>query len=413
MVAVKSKKIRVVELFAGVGGFRLGFERCDKDIFKTIWANQWEPGQSGQWAYKCYETNFGIGSCNNCDIATVIDEVPEHDLLVGGFPCQDYSVAHSLKTSKGIEGKKGVLWWSINDIIEKRHPKYILLENVDRLLKSPAKQRGRDFTIILKCLFDQGYSVEWRVINAAEYGNVQRRRRIFIFACANTTKYYKQVTKESISKGASFILHESGFFAPIFPVKEQEDKTKDAVYDLNDYSDIFDISDHFANNFFNSGYMNNGKIYTEELVASYKGKYLTLKKVVSKKKVDDKYFIDETKMKKWDTLKGAKKIQRTTKEGFEYTFSEGAIAFPDPLDKPARTMLTSEGTLNRSSHVISDVKTGYLRILTPEECEAINGFDIGWTDTGMPERQRYFIMGNALVVPLVEKMGDRIIEISQ
>ena len=173
-------KIRVVELFAGVGGFRVGFERSSS-IFETVWVNQWEPGQAGQWAYKCYVKNFGNPEkCSNEDIATVIKQVPAHDLLCGGFPCQDYSVAHSLSSSKGLEGKKGVLWWSINDIIKLRHPKYVFLENVDRLLKSPAKQRGRDFGVILRCLMDEGYCVEWRVINAAEYGFAQRRRRLGI-----------------------------------------------------------------------------------------------------------------------------------------------------------------------------------------------------------------------------------------
>lgn len=111
-------------------------------------------------------------------------------------------------------------------------------------------------------------------------------------------------------------------------------------------------------------------------------------------------------------MKGAKKIQRKSKTtGFEYTFSEGPIAFPDSLDRPARTMLTSEGTVNRSTHVILDPKTSKLRILTPLECERINGFPDNWTDTGMPERQRYFIMGNALVVPLITKMGERLLKI--
>lgn len=102
---VGEKIIRVVELFAGVGGFRLGFERCNSNIFRTIWSNQWEPKQKGQWAYKCYVSHFGASSnCVNEDISTVIDCVSEHDLLVGGFPCQDYSVANT--SARGIEGKK-------------------------------------------------------------------------------------------------------------------------------------------------------------------------------------------------------------------------------------------------------------------------------------------------------------------
>ena len=109
-------------------------------------------------------------------------------------------------------------------------------------------------------------------------------------------------------------------------------------------------------------------------------------------------------------MKGAKKIERTSKTGYSYWFSEGPIAFPDPLDRPGRTMLTSEGSLNRSTHIIEDKSNGKKRKLTPIECERLNGFPDNWTNTEMPERQRYFIMGNALVVPLITKMGEQILK---
>lgn len=411
----KQKKLRVVELFAGVGGFRLGFERCNKKVFETVWANQWEPGQTGQWAYKCYCQQFGKNAnCSNEDIATVIDLVPEHDLLVGGFPCQDYSVART--GAQGIEGKKGVLWWSIYEIIKKRLPDYVLLENVDRLLKSPTKQRGRDFGIILKCLHDQGYCVEWRVINAADYGQVQRRRRTFIFACRNTTKQHQLLKEKLLPVGAERWLRKEGFFAKAFPVLDISIPKKNSRHNLSHFQDLLQVTEEFQCAFYNSGMMLDGQIYTEELSPDYVDPVtlrssMILEDIVAQGPVDEKYFISETEMPKWEAMKGAKKITRTTKSGFEYLFSEGAIAFPDPLDRPARTMLTSEGTPNRSSHVITDRITGKLRRLTPEECERINGFDTGWTDTGMPERQRYFIMGNALVVPLIEKLGARLLEI--
>lgn len=410
----KSKKVRVVELFAGVGGFRVGLERCASDIFDTVWANQWEPGQSGQWAYKCYAERFGKkANCCNEDIATVIDKVPAHDLLVGGFPCQDYSVAAT--GAKGIEGKKGVLWWSIDKIIKKRHPNYVLLENVDRLLKSPASQRGRDFGIILKCLDMEGYAVEWRVINAAEYGEVQRRRRTFIFACKRTTKQYKALKAAFPAVGGSTWLHEDGFFAKPFPIAPTSYKEAGfAVQDLGEYEDLLAMTKKFRMKFENSGLMIDGKIYSEAVTPDPKAvtSFKTLNDVVAHDGVDKKYFISEKDMPKWEYQKGPKRIQRRSKAtGFEYTFSEGGIAFPDPLDRPARTMLTSEGTTNRSTHVIADPKTGKYRKLTPEECERINGFDEGWTKTDMPERQRYFIMGNALVVSLIEKMGSRLLEI--
>ncbi len=403
-------KIRVVELFAGVGGFRIGFENSDKDVFKTVWANQWEPGQKGQWAYKCYVHNFGDeANCSNADIATVIDEVPEHDLLVGGFPCQDYSVAST--GAKGIEGKKGVLWWSIDRIIKKRHPSYVLLENVDRLLKSPAKQRGRDFGIILKCLQDEGYAIEWRVINAADYGHAQRRRRTFIFAVKQDTKQYKKMASSMVAEGAFNWISQNGFFANAFPVYHKHSEDKQAtIASFKDYDGLVEVSDAFKANFYNAGVCFDGTIYSEELKPKEKNA-TPLSKIVEKGALDEHFFIPEEDLPKWQYMKGAKKIERTSRTGFTYSFSEGGIAFPDPLDKPARTMLTSEGSKNRSSHVIEDPLTKRYRILTPEECEAINGFPRGWTNTEMPEKQRYFIMGNALVVPLIKKMGDQLLKI--
>ena len=143
------EQIRVVELFAGVGGFRLGLEQASS-CFQTVWANQWEPSMRSQFAFECYERHFGHRTEHVCqDIVTAKENIPPHDLLVGGFPCQDYSIAK--KGARGIEGKKGVLWWEINAILRPHRPRYVLLENVDRLIKSPAWQKGRAFSIILRC----------------------------------------------------------------------------------------------------------------------------------------------------------------------------------------------------------------------------------------------------------------------
>ena len=405
------EKIRVVELFAGVGGFRIGFERSSS-IFDTVWANQWEPGQKGQWAYKCYVKNFGSPErCSNEDIATVINEVPEHDLLCGGFPCQDYSVAHTLASSKGIEGKKGVLWWSINDIIKKHHPNYILLENVDRLLKSPAKQRGRDFGIILRCLMDEGYYVEWRVINAAEYGYAQRRRRTFILAYKQDTKLHKELDGYIKNDALKDWIVSKGVFGAAFPVEKDLIKRSNET-NISSYKDLVDLTDKFSTQFNNAGVMVNGRVLSMETTPILESP-ITLSDIVEKNGVDEHYFIPLDKMDKWNYLKGSKKIERTSADGHKYTFSEGAIAFPDPLDKPSRTMLTSESSLNRSTHVIKDPKTKKLRLLTPVECERINGFPDNWTNTEMPERQRYFIMGNALVVHIIERIANELVKRSQ
>ena len=328
--------------------------------------------------------------------------------MVGGFPCQDYSVAHT--GAQGIEGKKGVLWWSINDIIRAHHPRFILLENVDRLLKSPAKQRGRDFGIILRCLEEEGYLAEWRVINAADYGNTQRRRRTFIFAVKKETVDYGHLEQGKFDDAAFEWITRVGFFASAFPVEaEHNADRKMSVSDLNGYEDLVDVTENFAAAFYNAGVMLDGKVYSEELTPCYIPA-VTLSEIVEDGPVDDKYYITGDTLEKWTYMKGAKKIERTSKTGYSYWFSEGPIAFPDPLDRPGRTMLTSEGSLNRSTHIIEDKSNGKKRKLTPIECERLNGFPDNWTNTGMPERQRYFIMGNALVVPLITKMGEQILK---
>lgn len=404
--------LTVCELFAGVGGFRLGLEK-DCNRWKTVWFSQWEPGKKNQWAHDCYVSHFGdsldlIGEYHTGeDISTIIKEnIPEHSLLVGGFPCQDYSVANSLSTAKGIEGKKGVLWWQIRDILEIKKAPFGLFENVDRLLKSPAKQRGRDFAIILACLADLNYSAEWRVINAADYGAGQRRRRLFVFAYKNDTAFGKKQN----SLLAKDIIFTDGFFAKAFPVVPNKlIKNQFSLFDeidtphvILDYSDIPEISNSFKFEFTNAGLMKNGKIYTMKTEPVYESP-VTLGNLVESD-VDDKYYLGDN-LEKWEYLKGAKKIQRKSQNGHEYTFSEGAIAFPDRLDMPARTMLTSESSINRSTHVIEDPITKRLRILTPVETERIQGFDDNWTNTGMPEKFRYFCMGNALVVSLITRMG--------
>lgn len=388
---------RVVELFAGVGGFRIGLEASGWNV---VYANQWEPGKKVQHAFDCYTSHFGNSDNHtNIDIAKVpVKDIPNHDLLVGGFPCQDYSVASTLAASKGIQGKKGVLWWEIRRIVKGKNPRYILLENVDRILKSPAKQRGRDFGIILSCLNDLGYSVEWRVINAAEYGEVQRRRRTFIFATR---------IQESKEKLYSFeneqILKEKGLFAQVFPVEET---FKVPLKEYKIPKDLVELSEHFSALFENSGYCDNFICHTARTIPDFSkvDKFLTLGDIILDS-VDKKYNLNRNDLKRFKYMKGSKSEERTAKNGHKYHYSEGPVAFPDPLDRPSRTMLTSESSINRSTHVIEDPKTGKKRFLTPVECERLNGFPDDWTNSGMPEKIRYFCMGNALVVKIVEKLG--------
>lgn len=399
------KAIKVVELFAGVGGFRLGLEKSS-DFFEFVWANQWEPGKQKQHAFECYISHFGPSSNhNNEDIAKVKHLVPNHDLLVGGFPCQDYSVAST--GAKGIEGKKGVLWWEIRDIIELKKPRYILLENVDRLLKSPSSQRGRDFGIILRTLNDLGYSVEWRIVNAADYGNVQRRRRVFIFAHKTSDNLFDYSNLES----PSFETINSSFFSRVFPYDSSQDVTKKSEGNINEFADLVLMSKHFKAEFYNSGIMVNGRFVSKE-VQPIKEPSRSLRSIMHEEDIDDKYFISQN-LEKWKYLKGSKSIPRIKPNGENYNYTEGAIAFPDNINLPSRTILTSESSVNRSTHVVTDIRTERLRLLTEIECERLNGFDDNWTNTGMPQKFRYFVMGNALVVDLITRIGNEILLLEQ
>ena len=456
-------KKTVCELFAGVGGFRCGLNAIKTldDIKKpekwdTVWFSQWEPAEkTTQYAHDCYVYHFGTCLDKNGEDTTNwnIEEVdkntlPDFNLLVGGFPCQDYSVASSLATSKGLEGKKGILWWSIRETLEAKKPPFVLLENVDRLIKSPAKQRGRDFGIILACFRDEGYTVEWRVINAADYGFQQRRRRTFIFAYKNDTAYAKRLKElvkyaelndiEDNRQSMAEWIYKEGFFAKSFPVDEFDSK-KIQVEELP--IGLGDLSERFKFGFENSGVMVDGTIYTIKTAPDYEGTQITLGDILETGDVEEKYFIPDERLyytnpnvthsdesherlpkenrQTWQYLKGAKKLPRKAANGHEYIFSEGSISMVDSYDKPARTMLTSEGSFSRTTHIVKDKKTGRIRLLTPMEAERIQGFPTDHTKyclakgevVEMPVNKRRFMMGNALVVNLVEQMEKQISQI--
>ncbi|OBW57012.1 DNA (cytosine-5-)-methyltransferase [Solibacillus silvestris] len=400
-----SKNLNVVELFAGVGGFRLGLEEADKEFFQTVWANQWEPSKRAQDAYECYKKHFTKGEVSNDDITTVPDSKFSSlniDLLVGGFPCQDYSVSRSLSNEQGIKGKKGVLFWEIKRVLESSHPKYVLLENVDRLIKSPSKQRGRDFAIMLAVFRDLDYIVEWRVINASEYGNAQRRRRVFIFAYKKNLSFAKAQMKLDKEK----ILFKEGFFARTFPVTSEPYKNRRASVTLP--KDIIEISDTFAFGFHTAGIMIESAVHTVQPEPILKAPVPLKDILLPEDKVEEEYYLNEAAIEKFGYLRGPKKIERTSADGHKYIYSEGGMSPTDNLGLPGRTMLTSEGTVNRSTHIVE--VNGRKRFLTPIECERLNGFDDNWTE-GMPKRMRYFCMGNALVVNLIKDMGESIKEI--
>jgi DNA (cytosine-5)-methyltransferase 1 len=422
-----SKEIKVAELFAGVGGFRLGldgyhdhehpeFEMPAAGPFKTIWANQWEPPGTAarQFAARCYKAHFGEDSVVNEDINAVLDnaergelEIPTVDMVVGGFPCQDYSVARPLAQAHGIEGKKGVLWWDIYRFLKLQNERsddaarYCLFENVDRLIKSPARQRGRDFAIILSCLAERGYSVEWRVVNSAEYGFSQRRKRIYIFA----------------ERNASWDLETrltDGVMSRAFPMEEP---TEDGIKTVYIPADPYDANEFNKGGkdrpFLDAGCMVGNEVRTCAVIEKYAGERKTLGDVlVPTSEVPEEFFIEPAQLPKWEYLKGSKREERTNKSGFTYWYSEGQMAFPDSTDKPSRTILTGEGGrgASRFKHVIQ-CEDGRYRRLVPDELDQLQGFPKGWTNTGMTDGNRAFCMGNALVTGVPHRIGKAICEL--
>lgn len=411
-----SSTIKVAELFAGVGGFRLGLEGYDNPEhpefrmdsagpFKTIWANQWEPpGTVGrQFAARCYKERFGENELVVEDINKVLDryeageiDIPDVDMVVGGFPCQDYSVAKTLSNARGIEGKKGVLWWDIERFLSLKKPRFVLLENVDRLLKSPASQRGRDFAIMLSCLCSLGYAVEWHVVNSAEYGFSQRRKRVYIYA---------EKTDEA------WDLHDrvvDGVLAKALPIKSPERVSRFEIA-----SDPYEVSEKFGigtkkSPFGTGGVCQNFQVVTFSIEEKYGGPRSVLGDVlIDTAEVPEQYFIPASQVERWEYLKGEKREKRVNKKtGYEYYYSEGSMAFPDAVDRPSRTILTGEGgsSPSRFKHVIR-LSDGRYRRLVPDELDQLQGFPRGWTDTDMTDGNRAFCMGNALVVGIPHRIG--------
>jgi DNA (cytosine-5)-methyltransferase 1 len=429
----KPEKLKVIELFAGVGGFRLGLEGWSgksagsnyrlplrsrtEGGYEFVWSNQWEPSTKRQHANEVYDSRWpNAGHCGD-DISSVkTKEIPDHDMLVGGFPCQDYSVATTLKNSKGLKGKKGVLWWEIERILSekgKKAPRYLFLENVDRLTKSPAAQRGRDFAIILASLADLGYAVEWRVINAGEYGMPQRRRRIFIMGYRKGTPEYKRLKKLK-DKSEWMQMGIVGETFPVAPFSLSAVQSDFLEGDLAELSTSFNTEKKKAlSPFSNAGVMLDRVYWTAKTTPAYDDARTTLGDVLQPlKEVGKEFRVDKEDLEKWKYFKGSKRIPKVNRAlGYEYIFSEGAMACPDPLDKPSRTVITGEGgkSPSRTKHIIKQGRTW--RRLTPVELERLNMFPDNHTELNdVSDGRRAFFMGNALVVGVIERIGTSLLE---
>jgi len=439
----KKRVLKVAELFAGVGGFRIGLEGWNgksatsnymEDIesnFEVVWSNQFEPlTPLNDIASKIYSAKFPKGDHSNISIEAVsINDIEKHkiDVLVGGFPCQDYSVASLLKNSKGINGKKGALWWKIHDILNdlNKKPDYLILENVDRLINSPSNQKGRDFAIILADLNDLGYAVEWRVINAGDYGFPQRRKRIFIIGYKEGSEIFNQI----INKDILSIDFPKTILSESFPI---EDFQYNNFPEIKILGSLEEITIDFNQNERKTPFMNSGICWGRKAktfkVKSPKIPVKSLESILQEDKIPEEFFVDEAvvmdEVKGWAYHKNGKKRLREDKiTRFKYWWSEGNMSLTENLKLPTRTIITSEGgkSPSRSRHLIKisdDNNPPKYRRLTPIELERANMFPDNHTKTyndkgnnkeiEVSASKRAFLMGNALVIGVVEKIGTTI-----
>jgi DNA (cytosine-5)-methyltransferase 1 len=258
---------------------------------------------------------------------------------------------------------------------------------------------------MLKTLGDEGYVIEWRVVNAAEYGFSQRRIRVFIIATKLKKKDIKITPKDYLEK--------TGILARALPIE----KIAESISEIALEQEADEISSRFNKGkekspFLNSGLFLDGVAYTVKSQAKLSASPTVLGDILQPdSQVADEYWVEEKRLKEWKYLKGAKSIERTHKgSGVTYNYAEGKMAFPDLLTNPSRTILTGEGgtTPSRFKHIIK-TKNGYRR-LTPVELERLNGFPDDWTKYDSNGKQvsdakRAFFMGNALVIGLIEKVG--------
>jgi DNA (cytosine-5)-methyltransferase 1 len=420
--------MKVIELFAGVGGFRTGFENASKR-FETVLANQWEPGTKAQHAANVYRKQFGDDVLVNEDLNVLLENnysFPHHDLLVGGFPCQDFSVANTLSRSKGLEGTKGNLWYAIAELIKRKEPKYCLFENVNRLLLSPALERGRDFAYMLATLNDMNYAVEWMVIDASAYGFPQKRKRVFFMCFKEGTPEYDELKNNN-----------SSLLRRAFPFKKKEhSKIKYSFPEGNFLGSgtPVDVLKNFnpapkktksaykyksPKKFFQYGTCIDREYDSYDIIPTYNGSYTLLGDIIVKDTVAEEFYVDSKALEAWKAEKGGYTRTRTTKDGFTYNISFGKMDLYDGLDEPSRTIITAEGgkSVSRMKHLIQTAD-GKSRRLIPLELERLNMFPDNFTEKGLDESgeeyqvldtRRAFLMGNAMVTGIVQKIAEELI----
>jgi DNA (cytosine-5)-methyltransferase 1 len=315
------------------------------------------------------------------------EEIPDFDLMAAGFPCQPYS--DLTRGAVGLSSEKGKVFFELLRLIAAKRPKIVLLENVAALMTMPRDRPGQDFLLILAHLHSLGYAVTWQVINAAELGYPQSRERLFLLA----TLPEADACWSSLHQGMRGDLGYA-FTNHVMPKFTLPSVVGARSY-LADWPRMGSV-DH-------RGVVRGVCVARRPLSGR-------LGDVLETGVIPEHYFLTPKERERVAYLKGEKRERRLHAEsGGEYEYREGVIPFPDPLERPSRTVVRREGQVGRTSHFVRDPLSGRLRRLLPVEVERLFGFPDGFTDgIGLSDGARFRLLGNSVVVPLVHRIAVQI-----
>ena len=378
--------MKFIDLFAGIGGFRYGLQKVEIEsesssdhesgasqhgqrAFHCVWSNEWD-----KYANQIYTKHFG--ECDSRDIRTVdTKDIPDHDLLCAGFPCQSFSIAGK---RLGFEDTRGTMFFEIARIIRDKRPRYFLLENVKGLL---SHDEGKTFQTILGVLSDLGYEYQWQVLNSKNFGVPQNRERVFIVGHLRET-----------SRPEVFPIGESYSISHRTKYTEQAGRSRISSTIDARYGSL----------------RNAGETYL--------------------------HYIGGIRGKRDMWLKDNKKNSRNFSQGQRVYSSDGIastiagnagglggktglyaipVLTPDRMEKrqngrrfkndgdPAFTLTSQD------KHGVYDGLN--IRRLTPVECERLQGFPDNWTE-GISDTQRYKCLGNAVTTLVITEIGRKLIQ---
>ena len=346
--------IKVASLFSGIGGFEKGILQASEKIrieTEIVFASEID-----HYARKIYTKNYGVEP--HGDITEIeATDIPDHDILCGGFPCQAFSIAGK---RRGFQDCRGTLFFEIMRIAQVKRPSLLFLENVRGLLSHDA---GRTFKTVLRTMDDMGYDAEWQVFNSKNHGVPQNRERVFIIGH----------------------LRGSGG-RQIFPITEN-DKSSGNIQGQNTNC----LTSRYEGGQATGSYIIEGEQYAQAL---------------TERRTDEaKEIRRNTKDRDYSPRRGKELVPRN--DGMANCVTSG---------QSKEQLIQIAGCLTGGGHSgglhsdMTALNTGYgIRRLTPIECERLQGFPDNWTE-GISDTQRYKCLGNAVTVNVIEFIATRLLK---